>query len=156
MKKVVIRLSDPDKMYLGQYIKKGKHSTRAINRAKVLLLLDAGKSAKEAAVLASVSEATVYNLKYRYQEQQADVSKAIEEKARPGQPAKITPQLEAHITALACSQAPEGRSQWTLRLLASKVVELGYVPELSHEALRRCLKKANSSLGKSSNGASGK
>lgn len=154
MKKIKIRLSDSDKNYLAQYINKGKHSARAIKRAKVLLLLDAGKSAKEAAVLTGVSEATVYNLKYRYQEQPADGSKAIEEKASPGQPAKITPPLEAPITALACSQAAEGRSQWTLRLLAGKVVELGYVPELSHEAVRRCLKKA--SPGKSSNGASGK
>jgi transposase len=152
MKKQGITLTKSDKEYLKQYVSRGKHSARAIKRAHILLLLHEGASPKEAAHRAGVSLATVYNLKNRYQAQSKQVAKVIEEKARPGQPPKITAAVEASITALACSQAPEGRSGWTLRLLANKVVELGYVEELSHEAVRKCLKKAGSNRGKRNNG----
>lgn len=148
-----VALNKSDKEYLKQYVSKGKHSARAIQRAHVLLLLNDGVSASAASDRAGVSLATVYNIKNRYQEQHREVLQVIEDKPRPGQPPKITPQVEAHITALACSQAPEGRSEWSLRLLADKVVELGYVDELSHEAVRKCLKKARSSRGKGSSGA---
>jgi transposase len=153
MEKQAVALSKYDKEYLNKYVSKGKHSARAIKRAHVLLLLNDGVSASEVSDRAGVSLATVYNLKNRYQEQKGEASKVIEDKPRPGQPPKITPEVEAQITALACSKAPEGRSEWTLRLLADKVVELGYVDELSHEAVRKCLKKASSSLGKGSSGA---
>jgi putative transposase len=156
MKKLALRLNDSDRIYLEGYVNKGTHSARAIKRARVLLLLDAGKSVKESAAIAGVSQATVYNVVQRHRQVKGSVCRAIEEKARPGQPAKITPEVEAHITALACSKAPSGRSQWTLRLLSEKVVELGYVDELSHEAVRKCLKKVNSSPGRKNNGASGR
>jgi transposase len=156
MERIEIRLSESDKEYLKNYVKKGRHSARAIKRATVLLHLNNGKTIKEASVLSGVSEATVSNLKTRYKEEKGDISKVIEEKPRPGQPPKITPQVEARITALACSKAPDGRSQWSLRLLSEKVVELGYVDSLSHEAVRKCLKKAGSNRGRKSNGVSGK
>jgi putative transposase len=143
MEKIEIRLSESDKRYLENYVKKGKHSARAIKRAQVLLQMDRGKTIKEASALSGVSEATVSNLKFRYKEEQGEVCRAIEDKPRPGQPPKITSKVEAHITALACSEAPDGRSQWSLRLLAEKVVELGYADSLSYEAVRKCLKKAN-------------
>lgn len=152
MGKQEVALSKSDKEYLKKYVSKGKHSARAIKRAHVLLLLNDGISASEASDRAGVSLATVYNLKDRYQEQNGEASAVIEDKPRPGQPPKITPQVEAHITALACSQAPEGRSEWSLRLLADKVVELGYVDDLSHEAVRKCLKKAASNRGRKNNG----
>ncbi|MBX0335602.1 helix-turn-helix domain-containing protein [Pontibacter sp. HSC-14F20] len=155
MEKIEIKLSESDKEYLEHYVSKGKHSARAIKRAHVLLQLHGGATLKEASLLSGVSEATVTNVKTRYREEKGDVSKAIEDKPKPGQPPKITQQVEACITSLACSQAPEGRSQWSLRLLAEKVVELGYVESLSHEAVRKCLKKAASSPGRRSSGASG-
>lgn len=60
---------------------------------------------------------------------------------------KIDGDLEAHLIALACSKAPEGRSRWTLRLLADSFVELGYMDGISRETVRRTLKKTNLSLG---------
>lgn len=155
MEKIDIILSESDKEYLKNYVKKGRHSARAIKRANVLLQLDSGKTIKEVSYLSGVSEATVSNVKSRYKEE-GDVCRAIEDKPRPGQPPKITQEVEAHITSLACSKAPDGRSQWSLRLLAEKVVELGYADSLSHEAVRKCLKKANLSRGKKSNGVSDK
>ncbi len=56
---------------------------------------------------------------------------------------KVDGEVEAHLIALSCSEPPEGRSRWTLRLLAEKVVELGYVDSISHEAIRQTLKKTN-------------
>ena len=69
---------------------------------------------------------------------------------------KLDDRGEAHLIALACSDAPEGHEHWTLRLLAGKVVELGLVPSLSYETVRLRLKKTPSSRGGSSNGASRK
>ena len=104
--------------------------------------LDIGKTLHEASVLPGVSKATVSNLKSWYKAKNGDISRLIEDKTRPGQPPKITQEMEAHITALACSKTPDGRSQWSLELLAEKVVEMGYADSLSHEAVWKCLKKA--------------
>lgn len=156
MREIEVKLNAEERQYLEDYVNKGKHSARAIKRANVLLLLDSGKSGIETSERAGVSGGTVSNIKTRYKAEKGDVTKVIEEKPRPGQAPKITQKLEAHITSLACSKAPDGRSHWSLRLLAEKVVELGYVDSLSYEAVRKCLKKANSGRGRKSSGASGK
>ena len=74
---------------------------------------------------------------------QAGVAGTINEKPRSGRPIGISAQTRAKVTALACSQAPEGRSQWTLRLLADKMVELEYVDRISYQSVRNILKKTN-------------
>ena len=61
---------------------------------------------------------------------------------------KVDGDLEAHIVALSCSEPPEGFARWSLRLLADKVVELGYIEDISHETVRRTLKKRNQTLAK--------
>ena len=66
---------------------------------------------------------------------------------------KITGDEEAHLIALCCSQAPEGHERWTLRMLADKMVELDIVDSLSHETVRRTLKKLHLNPGKRKNGA---
>ena len=156
MKEIAIKLSESDIIYLEGVVNKGKNSARMIKRARVLLELQKGRSGSEAALAASVSPGTVSNIRHRYQKEQGDVQLVIKEKDRPGQPPKITPEVEARLTALACSQTPDGRSKWALRLLADKAVELGYVEKLSHEAVRQFLKKASSNPGKKGSGASGK
>jgi hypothetical protein len=74
------------------------------------------------------------------------VESAIEERPRSGKPPKFSGKQQAKITALACSTPPEGRSRWTLRLLADKVVELELVDDISHKSVGEILKKTNSSL----------
>lgn len=69
----------------------------------------------------------------------------LTDKPRPGRPKEIDGITRAQITALACSDAPEGYSQWSLRLLAEKVVELEYIDTISHTEIGRILKKTNSS-----------
>jgi putative transposase len=151
-----VQLDAVQQQYLQQYITKGIHSARSIRRARALLLLSEGMAQKQVAGTVDCCEGSIINLLHRYKEVNGAVEQAITERPRSGQPPIVTPAVEAHITALACSKAPDGRSEWTLRMIADKVVELGYVGHLSHEAVRGVLKKVNSSPGKSANGVSAK
>ena len=87
--------------------------------------------------------ATVYNLRKRYRD--AGLQRAISEKARPGQPRKVTQQVEAQITQLACSTAPDGRTRWTAALINERLVKLDI--HIDDESVRLALKKVNSSRG---------
>ena len=86
-------------------------------------------------------------LRKRLVEEGFDAALNRKKRERPPRSSKINGDEEAHLIAICCSQAPEGRSRWTLRLLADKMVELGIVEDISHECVRRALKKTNLSLG---------
>lgn len=137
---------------LQQMLTKGKHSVRSFKRAQVLLALHQGNTPSAVAQLVSVSPAMVYNIRNRYLAE--GLTAALSEKPRPGQPSKFDKAAQAHLTAIACSQAPDGRSRWTLRLLADRLVELRLVESISHQAVGEQLKKTPLSLGSSSNGVS--
>ena len=94
----------------------------------------------------------MFRAKRRYAEEGLD--EVLRHRNQANRHQKVDDRVEAHLIALACSPAPEGHEHWTLRLLASKVVELGLVESLSHETVRLRLKKTPSSRGGSSNGAS--
>lgn len=150
-----VKLSEEDVTYLKDFISKGKRSVRQLKRAQVLLELHSGLTQRQVATKLSICTATVSNLVKRYKAVGSDVSRSLPDAPRPGQPPKLVACLEAHITALACSPAPEGRSKWTLRLLRDQLVELSYAPAgISHEAVRKCLKKATLSPGRAASGAS--
>lgn len=134
-----------------QLLTKGKHSVRSLKRAQVLLQLQQGKAPSAVAQLVSVSPAMVYNIRNRYVAE--GLAAALSEKPRPGQPSKFDKAAQAHLTAIACSPAPDGRSRWTLRLLADRLVELRLVDSISHQAVGEQLKKTCLSLGSSSSGA---
>jgi transposase len=155
MEKVKVQLSAADKVYLKQYISKGNHSARSIRRARMLLLLhDGEKTQKQIALDGTCSEGTVTNLLKRYSECKGVIEEVLREKPRSGQPTIITPELEANITALACcEQGPDGRSSWTLDLIAGKMVKEGLAVHLSYETVRKVLKKAGSNPGLKSSGA---
>ena len=154
--KVKVALDAEQKRYLKHYIYKGKHSVRSIRRARALLLLCDGIAQQEVASKVGCCLASITNVIKRYKEVNRDVQQALTERPRSGQPAVVTPAVEAHITALACSKAPDGRNEWTLRMIADRVVELGHVEHLSYEAVRGVLKKVNSSPGRSDSGVSAK
>ena len=137
---------------LQQMLTKGKQSVRSLKRAHVLLALHQGKTPSAVAQLVGVSPAMVYNIRNRYVSEGLTI--ALSEKPRPGQPSKFDKATQAHLTALACSEAPDGRSRWTLRLLADRLVELRLVASVSHQAVGEQLKKISLSPGSSSNGAS--
>jgi transposase len=143
-------VSEKDIAYLKQYVNTGKRSARSIKRARVLLHLHEELPVEQVVQRVGVSLATLYNIKQRYL--QEGLSSALHDKAKSGAPTHITSRQEAQLTALACSEAPAGYSQWSLRLLSDKMVELGYVEHISHEQVRKMLKKVGLNLGSKSNG----
>ena len=150
--KYTVRLSVEDRDQLRQLIRRGQCSARVINRARILLKTDDGWSASQVAVALDTSPRTVFRTKRRYSEEGLDG--VLHDHPQANRYRKLDDRGEAHLIALACSDAPEGHDHWSLRLLADKVVELGLVASLSHETVRLRLKKTPSSPGVSNSGAS--
>lgn len=120
-------------------------SLREINRANILLLLHKSKSALEITDFLDVGRNTVSRTKQKFLRQ--GIHAALEEEPRPGQPVKYTPKHEAEIIALACSNAPSGRTRWTLELLKSTLKKQKGFKTLNKESIRLMLKKTNVNLG---------
>ena len=142
MKKEHVKLSEEDRKYLEELISKGKLGVKKYRRTLSLLELDRGKTYTEIAETLQVSVQAVSGWAKRYSESGL---KVLDDKPRSGRPIGITGEQRAKITALACSEAPAGYSQWSLRLLANKVVELEYCEQVSHTEISKILKKTNSS-----------
>lgn len=140
-----LTLKEREEAQLQEMLQKGVHSVRSLKRGQVLLGLHQGNKPSQVVQQVGVSLATVYNIAKRYEQEGLD--SALREKPRPGQPSKFDKALQAQLTALACSPAPEGHGRWTLRLLADKLVELRWVDSISHQAVAEQLKKTLSSLG---------
>lgn len=145
-------LSEADLTTLNQLVSKGKESVRKLNRVRALQFSHQGQQPEQISALLSISVATVYNLRKRYRE--AGLERAISEKSRPGQPRKVTQQVEAQITQLACSVAPDGRTRWTAALINERLVKLDI--HIDDESVRLALKKVSLGRGSKSNGASGR
>jgi transposase len=134
-----LTLTESEEAELQAMLEKGVHSVRSLKRGQVLLRLHQGNNPKQVVEQVGVSLARVYNIAQRYQQEGLD--SALKEKPRPGQPSKFDKALQAQLTALACSPAPEGHCRWSLRLLADKVVEVRWVDSISHQAVGEQLKK---------------
>jgi putative transposase len=139
----LIKLSNDDLSSLKNILRKGAAPARTQTRARVLDLLHRGQHPDLIAETLQISGATVFNIKRRFLDEGLDAT--LVDKPRSGKPPTIDGQIRAQITALACSQAPEGHASWTLRLLADKAVELGFVDRISHTGVRKILKKTASS-----------
>jgi transposase len=148
-KKYHVDLNDEERKQLQQLTRQGKHSSRKVMRALVLLKAEEGFSDSEIASAIGISIPTIERTRKRFIEEGLG---ALNERQRPGPAPKLSGKQEAHLIAIACSAPPEGRQRWTLRLLADKVVELGLAASYSHEAARRVLKKTSLSRGRKSNG----
>ena len=147
-----IYLSAEDRKIVEEFAKNGSHNAHLILRAKILLVLDqANKSSpiriSRTAERHGVSRQTVYNIIEDYHNAK-DITDFLTRKQRetPPVPAKVDGEKEAHVVALACSEAPDGRSAWSVRLLADKCVELGIFESISHMTIQRILKKHDISL----------
>lgn len=149
-KTYIVDLSADEREQLLQFIRRGKPSARKVTRARISLKAADGLTDDQIAAALDVGVATAERTRKRFVEQGFD---ALNERPRPGARPKLTGKQQAHIIALTCSKAPQGHSHWTLRLLAGKVVELGFTESFSRESVRRMLKKTSLSLGKKSNGA---
>src|SRR5262245_46080712 len=140
MKKQHVKLTKKDRDYLESLLAKGKLPAKMFKRATGLLELDRGKTLQAVAETLGVCYMTVAAWRDNYKEQGL---KCLEDAPRSGRPLEIDGKLRAKITALACSEAPEGHARWSLRLLAEKVVELDYCDSISYVQVRKILKKTN-------------
>lgn len=138
-----VELSTDELCSLKTTLRRGAAPARVQTRARVLDLLHRGQPPAAIAATLGVSTQTVFNIKRRYLSEGFDA--ALQDKPRPGKPRRISGAARAKITALACSQAPEGHARWTLRLLADRAVSLGFVDSISHNAVKEILKKTDSS-----------
>lgn len=138
-KKYIVKLEADERETLVELTSKGRVSARKMKRAQILLKADEGWKDEAIITALNTSRSTVERTRRRLVE--GGLDKALNEDPRPGQRPKLDGKAEAHLVALACSDAPGGRAHWPLRLLADKLVELGVVPSLSHEAVRRKMKK---------------
>jgi putative transposase len=138
-----IELTPTDQAYLERLLGGGASKARVFKRATGLLELNRGKTVSAVATTLSVSRPTVAAWRDGYKESGL---RCLEDAPRSGRPIEIDGGQRAKITALACSQAPEGHARWTLRLLADKVVELGYCEQISHTEVASILKATKSSL----------
>jgi transposase len=142
MNKQHITLRDDDRATLERLLSAGTLSARKFKRATGLLELDRGKTLQDVAATLHVHYTTVATWRDAYTASGLD---CLEEAPRSGRPVEIDGTLRAKMTALACSDAPEGHARWSLRLLADKAVESGLCEHLSHTLVRDILKKTNSS-----------
>jgi putative transposase len=143
MKKEHVTLSDEHRTYLQNLIKKGSLPAKTYKRALALLELDRGRTFTEVAAIVGVVIPTVSTWAKKYKESELEM---LTDKPRPGRPTVIDGLQRAKITALACSDAPEGYERWSLRLLADKAVALEIVDDISYGEVRLILKKTNLSL----------
>ena len=153
MEKYIVTLSPEEAEQLQSLVGKGKHAAQKVINALILLNCDQSqgrddrRTSQEIAEVLQVSERKIDRVKRRFVEDGLEV-------ALGGQPSqreyvsKVDGDVEAHLIALSCSAPPSGHARWSLRLLADRAVELALVEEISHETVRRVLKKTNSSPGK--------
>lgn len=151
-----IFLTDEQRRDLNTLTKSGSSSARTQTRARILLLSDRSEGEtriqQEISDALSCSKSTVSNVRRRFVSEGLEA--ALTEKPRPGQRPKLDGEAEARLIVLACSDAPEGRAAWSLRLLADKMVELGICESLSHTTVGETLKKTRSNPGAYRRGAS--
>lgn len=145
-KKYIIDLTEAERNSLLKLTTTGKHSAYKINHARILLKADINQSgggwSDEAIALAlDISISTIERVRRRFVEEGLEAS--LSRNHGGGQPKRIDGEKEAHLIAIACGEPPQGRKAWTLKLLADKMIELGYVETVSYETVRQTLKKIN-------------
>jgi len=148
--KYVVELTAEERQQLNDLVRKGRALARKLEHAQILLKADQGRGSgwtdAQIAEAFDVSVLTVGRIRRRFVEhglEDALVRRQPKQTTRH----KIDGAAEAKLIALACSAPPEGRTRWTIRLLADKVVELNIVEDVGRETIRKTLKKTNLNLG---------
>jgi transposase len=159
MRKYVVTLTAEERQRLSELVTSGKSAAKRLAHARILLKADAAPGGPawtddRIAEAVEVSTDTVGRVRRRFVEQGLETALARKPQDRPSRERKLDGRAEARLIALACSAPPHGRKEWTLKLLADKLVELEIVEAVSDETVRRVLKKTSSSPGRRSSGAS--
>lgn len=147
-----VELTFEQQTFLAQFVKTGKHRSREIIRATVLLKLHTGVAATLVADQVGSTYQTVNQIRKKFIASGLD--RALFDAPRCGAPSKVTAYHEADLTVLACSKPPEGAEHWTISLLSDEMACLGYEEGKSKSTVRRTLKKVNLNRGKKPVGAS--
>ena len=143
-KKYIVRLTDEERQAVHEVAKKLKGSSQKVRRAQVLLKADADGPAwtdKQIAQAFDCRTKTVENIRQRLVTEGFEVTLCGKPRATPARQPVFNGEQEAKVIALRLGPPPKGFANWTLRLLAEKVVELEIVESVSHETVRRTLKK---------------
>jgi len=158
MKRYVVELEAQERKALKALTRKGSHRSQKVINALILLNCDAGEFNKRhttgeaiAGVL-RISARRVDRVKKRFVEDGLEVALGSRQGRRAKYLRKAHGEFETRLVALSCGDLPEGHAQWSLRLLADRAVELGYIDSVSHETVRRVLKKTPSNRGGASAG----
>jgi len=152
MKKYIVTLTKEEREYLNKIVSKGTHKSQKVINALLLLGCDEGdfqerrSTNKELSRVLKIGMRKIDRVKKRFIEEGLDITLNGKKGSRI-YAKKADGDFEAHLIALSCSEPPAGFSRWSLRLLADKVVELKYIDNVSHETIRRVLKKTKSNLG---------
>jgi hypothetical protein len=157
-KKYLVTLTPEEREQLTGLLSAGKRSALTLLRARILLKADQapGGSAWHDDRIAEALDCglrTIERVRQRFVEHGLEAALGRKPQERPSRLPKLDGRAEAHLIALACSPPPEGRAEWTMQLLADKLVELRIVDSICDETVRRTLKKTKSSLGRRSSGA---
>jgi len=146
-----VTLTLEEREFLSDISSKGQGAAQKITHARILLKADQGENGpgwddQMISKALDVSVTMVERIRKTFIEEGLDAALNRKKPCRT-RSVKFDGEKEAHLVALACSQPPDGRQSWTLRLLADKMVELNHFDELSYETVRQVLKKTNSNLG---------
>jgi transposase len=149
--KYEVELSEEQRFVLQQLIAKGNAPARKLAHARMLLKIDRNAPGprwtdEQVAEAFEMSRYTVMRIRERFVNNGLDDA-LIHRLHTPTRARALDGEQEAHLIALSCSPCPAGQARWTLRLLAGRMVELGYVEQVSHETVRKALKKTNSNRG---------
>jgi transposase len=146
-----ITLTDEERTALEHFVHRGKANARTLTRARILLKSAEGWSIAELAAAFDVCEQTVTNVRGRFV--RGGVEAVLHDKVQQNRRSALSGLQTAHLIAVACSPSPDGHDHWTVRLLAQKAVELGFVTNISPTTIHELLKKTNSSPGSTNTGA---
>jgi hypothetical protein len=152
MKKYIVRLSPEELSTLKKLLTSGRGTGRLFTRVRILLKADQSDEGpawpdEKISEAFDVTVQTVEKIRKQLIEEGFDAVLSRHPYVQKVSRKKIDGDVEAHLIALCCSEPPKGRVRWTLRLLADKIVEMGYVDRISYEAVRQTLKKTNLNLG---------
>lgn len=155
-KKYYVTLTDDERRYLSEMIQKGKTQGYRIKHAQILIKLDEIPENKEWTIKRigeayQAGHSSISDIAKRFVLEGLEA--ALGRKEQQNRHRKVDGEVEAHIVAIACSEAPEGRERWTLQLIADELVRLGVVESISDTAVSNTLKKTNLSLGERKSGA---
>ena len=136
---IAVHLSEDERTHVEVFVRRGKANARTLTRAHLLLKCDEGWSNDKLCAAFAISEQTIRNIRQRYCD--GGVEAVLTDKRQARRRQALNDEQAAHLIAIACSEVPDGHDHWTMRMLAGKAVELGYVRGISPETVRQVLKK---------------